>query len=135
MLVTGNIASTDLSSNIGYNPLALVNTNLTGNIELDYLLNRQRNLTARVFDKPVPLDILKGVTSTSTLYSPGVGLVYQKDFSSIGSLFRKKRKIPLLIPPNWREIIKARAAGSAGSAGAASLPGVSGAKQASNQAH
>lgn len=132
MLVTGNIASTDLSSNIGYNPLALVNTNLTGNIELDYLLNRQRNLTARVFDKPVPLDILKGVTSTSTLYSPGVGLVYQKDFSSIGGLFRKKRKIPLLIPPNWREIIKARAAGSAG---AASLPGVSGAKQASNHAN
>ncbi len=99
LLFTGNIASTDTANGIGYNPLALTRKKfIAGNVEIAYLLNRARNLTLRTFYKPIPQDIRLPGTALNTLYSPGLGLVYQKDFSSLRSIFRKKPKPVSVLP-------------------------------------
>ena len=93
ILFTGNLASTDLSTNTAYNPLALTRqTNVTGDVEVAYVVNKQRNLTLRTFYKSIPQDIHPVGLGLNSIYSPGLGLVYQKDFSSIGGMFKKRKK-------------------------------------------
>jgi len=93
ILFTGNLASTDLSTNTAYNPFALTRqTNVTGDVEVAYVVNKQRNLTLRTFYKSIPQDIHPVGLGLNSIYSPGLGLVYQKDFSSIGGMFKKRKK-------------------------------------------
>lgn len=92
ILFTGNIASTDTTTSIGYNPLALTsNKNIEANFELAYALTKNRNFTARAFFKPVPQDIHPVNLGQNIVKSQGVGLVYQKDFSSLRSIFNKQK--------------------------------------------
>jgi len=70
------------------NTTAKQGSTIVGDINLEYILTKNRRWRAHVFNRTNTLNIL----NNNAPYTQGVGIKYQRDFTSFGELFKSKKK-------------------------------------------
>jgi hypothetical protein len=68
---------------------------IVGDINIEYILTKNRRLRVRAFNRTNTIDIL----TNNAPYTQGVGISYQRDFNKIGDIFRKEKKTKEEKPP------------------------------------
>jgi hypothetical protein len=68
---------------------------IVGDINIQYVLTKNRRLRVRAFNQTNSIDIL----NNNAPYTQGVGIAYQREFSNIKELFTRKKKTQTKTPP------------------------------------
>jgi hypothetical protein len=63
-------------------------SNIVGDVNIEYLLTKDRRLRVRAFNRTNTVDAL----NNNAPYTQGVGISYQREFNRLSELFQKKKK-------------------------------------------
>src|SRR5699024_8071051 len=88
LIIAGNVIAGSKPNSSGKDESLKRNTNgITGNIEVEYLINKSGTIRLKVFNRSN--DYLTSLFFNESLYAQGIGISYTRDFNSILQLFKK----------------------------------------------